>query len=146
MNYSIPGSSIIHYLLEFAQIHVHRVGDAIQSSHPLSPPSPPALNFPHHQAFHIRWPKYWSFSFNPSNEYSGLISFRIDWFDLLVIQGTLKSILLVQESKGLSSITVRKHQFFGAQLSLESSSHIHTWPPEKPQPSPQGLIATCCSA
>ena len=66
----------------------------------------------------IRWPKDWSFSFiNPSNEYSGLISFRIDWFDLLTVQGTLKSLLYT---------TVQKHQFFGAQLSLRSNSHIHT--------------------
>ena len=69
---------------------------------------------------HIRWPKYWSFSFSisSSNEYSGLISFRIDWFDLLEVQGTLKS---------LSNTTVQKHQFFGAQLSLWSNSRIHTW-------------------
>ena len=67
----------------------------------------------------IRWPKYWSFSFSigPSNEYSGLISFRIDWFDLLVVQGTLRSLLQHHSSK---------HQFFGAQLSLYSNSHIHT--------------------
>ena len=67
----------------------------------------------------IRWPKYWSFSFSisPSNEYSGLTSFRIDWFDLLAVQGTLKSLLQHNGSK---------RQFFGAQLSLWSSSHIHT--------------------
>ena len=67
----------------------------------------------------IRWPKYWSFSFSisPSNEYSGLISFRIDWLDLLAFQGSLKS---------FSNTTVQKHQFFGAQLSLESTSYIHT--------------------
>ena len=75
----------------------------------------------------IRWPKYWSFSFSisPSNEYSGLISFRIDWLDLLEVQGTLKS---------LFSITVQKHQFFSAPLSSQSNSHIHTWPLEKPKP------------
>ena len=68
--------------------------------------------------FHIRWPKYWSFSFNisPSNEHSGLISFRMDWLDLLAVQGTLKS----------SNTTVQKHQFFSAQLSSQSNSHIHT--------------------
>ena len=65
----------------------------------------------------IRWPKYWSFSITPSNEYSGLISFRIDWFDLLPVQGTLKS---------LPSTTVQKRQFSGAQPSLWSNSHIHT--------------------
>ena len=68
---------------------------------------------------HIRWPKHWSFSFciSPSNEYSGLISFRMDWLDLLPVQGTLKSLLQ----------TVQKHQFFGTQLSLCSNSHIHKW-------------------
>ena len=68
---------------------------------------------------HIRWPKYWGFSFSisPSNEYSGLTSFRIDWFDLLAVQWTLRSLL---------QHTVQKHQFFGTQLSLWSNSHIHT--------------------
>ena len=72
---------------------------------------------------HIRWPKYWSFSISPSREYSRLISFRIDWFDLLAVQRTLKSLL---------NTTVQKHQFFSAQLSLWSNSHIHTWLLEKP--------------
>ena len=88
-------------LPEFTQTYVHRVGDAIQLSHPLSSPSPPALNLSQHQgvsnesALHIRWPKYWSLSFSisPSNEYSGLFSFSIDWLDLLTVQGTLKSLL-----------------------------------------------------
>ena len=72
-------------------------------------------------AFHMRWPKNWSFSFSiiSSNEYSGLISFMIYWFDLLAIQGTLKSLL--------QDTTVQKHQFFGAQLSPQSNSHIHMW-------------------
>ena len=67
----------------------------------------------------IRWPKYWSFSFSigPSSEYSGLISCRMDWLDLLAVQGTLKSLL---------NTTVQKHQFFSTQLSLQSNSHIHT--------------------
>ena len=67
----------------------------------------------------IRWPKYWSFSFSisSSNEYSGLTSFRIDWFDLFAVQVTLKS---------FSNTTVQKHQFFGTRLSLWSNSHIHT--------------------
>ena len=84
------------YLLEFAQTHVHWVTDAIQPSHPLSLPSPLALNLSQHQVFsselapHVKCPNYWSFSLSPSNECSGLISFRIDWFDLAV-QGTLKS-------------------------------------------------------
>ena len=73
----------------------------------------------------IRWPKYWSFSFNftPSNECSGLISFRMDWLDLLAVQGTLKSLLQHHSSK---------HQFFSAQPSSQSNSHIHTWPMENP--------------
>ena len=82
-----------------SQTHVHWVSDAIQTSHPLSSPSPPALNLSQHRVFsnesvlHIRWPKYWSFSFNisPSNEHPGLISFRMDWLDLLAVQGTPNS-------------------------------------------------------
>ena len=87
----------------------------------------PSINvFSNESVLRIRWPEYWSFSFNisPSNEYSGLISFRIDWFDLLAIQRTLKSFL---------QHTVQKHQFFGAQLFLLSNSHIHTWLLEKNQ-------------
>ena len=92
--------------------------------------------FSNESALCIRWPKYWSFSFNisPCNEYS-LISFRIDWLDLLAVQGTLNSPRVQdhQESKTLfSNTTVQKHQLFGAQLSLQSNSHIHTWPLEKP--------------
>ena len=83
------------------KLNVHRVGDAIQPSHPLSSPSPPAFNLSQHQGLlnesvlHIRWPKYWSFSVNisPSNEYSGLISFRMHWLDLLAVQETVKSLL-----------------------------------------------------
>ena len=76
----------------------------------------------------MRWPKYWSFSFSisPSNEHPGLISFKMDWMDLLAIQGTL--------SRVFSNTTVKKHQFFGAQLSSQSNSHIHTWLQEEPQP------------
>ena len=95
------GSSVLHYLLEFAHTHVHRVGDAIQPS-----AAPSAFHLSHQQglnvlALHIRWPKYWSFSFSisPSNDYSGLISFRIDCFDLLAVQGTLKSLLQQHNSK-----------------------------------------------
>ena len=73
-------------------------------------------------ALHIRWPKYWSFSISPPNEYSGLISFRIDWFDLLAVKGL---------SRVFSNTTVWKHQFLGAQLSLWPNSHIHTWLLEK---------------
>ena len=94
-------------ITNFGSWHVHRVSDAIQPSHPLPSPSPPASIFPSIRVFssesvlHIRWPKYWSFSFgiSPSNEYSGLISFRMDWFDLLAVQGTLKSLLQHHSSK-----------------------------------------------
>ena len=91
MHCSIPGSSVLHCLLEFAQIHVLWVSDAV-SSHPLLSPSPLPSVFPsirvfsNESAFHIRWPKYWSltFSISPSHEYSGLISFSMDWLDLLL--------------------------------------------------------------
>ena len=84
---SMPGFPVLHHLLEFAQMYVHWIGDAIQPPHCLSPPSPPTLNLSQHRVFsselalHIGWPKYWNFSFSisPSNEYSGLISFRIHW-------------------------------------------------------------------
>ena len=88
MNRSTPDLPVHHQLPELTQTPVYRVGDAIQPSHLLSSPSPPAFNLSQYQGFfpvlRIRWPKYWSFSFSisPSNEYSGLISFRIDWFDL----------------------------------------------------------------
>ena len=104
MDCSMPGFDILHYLWKFAQTPVHWVNDAIQTSRPLSPPSPPALNLPSIRVFSnesalcIRWPKYQSFSFSisASNECSELISFRvdvlIDCFDLLAVQGTLKSV------------------------------------------------------
>ena len=98
MDCSTPGLPVHHQLLELAQTHVHRVSDAIQPSHPLLPTSPPAFNLSPASGsflmFFIRWPKNWSFSFSisPSNEYSELIFFRIDWFDLLAVQGTLKSL------------------------------------------------------
>ena len=107
MNCSTPGLPVHHQLLESTQTHVHRVGDAIQPSHPLSSPSPSAPNpsrirvFSSESTLCIRWPKYWSFSFNiiPSNEHPGLISFRMDWLDLLAVQGILKSLLLHHSSK-----------------------------------------------
>ena len=107
MDCSMPGFPVHHQLPELTQIHVHWVGDAIQPSHPLSSPSLPAFNLSQHQGLfqesvlHIRWPKYWSFSFSisPSNEYSGLISFRMDWLDLFAVQGTLKSLLQHHSSK-----------------------------------------------
>ena len=122
MGCSMPGSSVLHYLPEFAQTHVRLVSDAIQPSHPLSSPSPPALHTSQHQGlcnelvFCIKWPKYWSFSFSisPSNEYSGLISFRIDWLDLLAVQETLKSLLQHHSSKA----SILQHSaFFMVQLS-----------------------------
>ena len=99
MNCSTPVLLVHHQLLELAQTHVHRVGDAIQPSHLLSSPSPPAPNpshirvFSNESALHIRWAKYWSFTFNisPSNEHPGLISFRMDWLDLFAVQETLKT-------------------------------------------------------
>ena len=107
VNRSTPDLPVYHQLPEFTQIHVHRVGDAIQPSHPLSSPSPPAPNPSHHQGLFneltlcMRWPQYWSFSFSisPSSEYPGLISFRMDWLDLLTVQGTLKSLLQHHSSK-----------------------------------------------
>ena len=100
VNCSMPGFPTLHYLPEFAQTHVHWVSHTIQTS-PLSPPSPTVLNLSQHQCL-LEWvssthqvARDWSFSFSisPSNEYSGLISFRIDWLDLLVVHGTLKSLL-----------------------------------------------------
>ena len=124
MDCSTPGFSVLHYLLEFAQIHVHWVHDAISPSHPVLPSSPSASSlfciriFSNELDFCIRWPKCWSFSISLFNEYSGLISFRIDWFDLLAVQ---------RLSRVFSSTTIQKHQFFGAQPSLWScgilSSH-----------------------
>ena len=106
MNRSTPGLPVHHRLLEFTQTHVHGVGDAIQLSHLLLSPSPPALFlsirvFSNEPALCIRWPKNWSFSFNisPSNEHLGLISFKMYWLDLLAVQGTLKSLLQHQSSK-----------------------------------------------
>ena len=121
MGRRIPGFPVYHQLPKLAQTHVHRVGDAIQPSYPLLSPSP-AFNFSHIMVFssesilHIRWPKYWriSFSISPSSEYSGLVSFGIDWFDLLAVQGTLKSLLQKNSSK--ASI-LQCSAFFIVQLS-----------------------------
>ena len=122
VNSSTPGLPVHHQLLEFTQTQVHWVGDAIQPSHPLSSPSPPALNLSQHQDL-FKWvhcshqvAKYWSFSFNisPSNEHPGLISFRMDWLDHLAVQGALKSLLQHHSSK--ASIFQRS-AFFTVQLS-----------------------------
>ena len=124
MNCSTPGLPVHHQLPEFTQTHVHRVTDAIQPSHPLSSPSP-APNPSQHQSLSnestlcMRWPKYWSFSFSiiPSKEIPELSSFRMDWLDLLSVQGL---------SGVFSNTAVQKHQFFGTQPSSQSNSHIHT--------------------
>ena len=121
MNCCTPGLPIHHQLPEFTQTHVHLVSDAIQPSHPLLSSSPPAPNPSQHQGLFqwvlcMRWPKYWSFSFSiiPSKEIPGLISFRMDWLDLLAVQGTLKSLLQHHSSK--ASI-LRCSAFFTVQLS-----------------------------
>ena len=97
MNLSTPGLPVHHQLPELTQTHVHWVSDAIQPSYPLSSPSLPAYE----SVLHIRWPKYWSFSFSisPSNKCSGLISFNMDWLDLPAVQGTLESLLQHHSSK-----------------------------------------------
>ena len=120
MNRSMTGLPV-HHQLPFTQTHVHQVSDAIQPSHPLSSPSP-VPNPSQHQSLsnestlRMRWPKFWSFSFSisPSNEHPGLISFRMDWLDLLAVQGTLKSLLQHHSSK--ASI-LRLSAFFTVQLS-----------------------------
>ena len=122
MDCSTPGLPVHHQLLEFTQTHVHRVGDAVQPSHPLSPLLIPLSIFStigvfsNESALHIRWPKYWSFIFNtsPSNEYPRLMSFRMDWLDLLAVQGTLKSLLQYHSSKAL---ILQCSAFFIIQLS-----------------------------
>ena len=127
MNLSMPGLPVHHQLPEFTQTHVHRVGDAIQPSHPLWSPFLPTPNPSQHQSL-LSQLFTWGgqstgvsalASFLPKN------SFRIDWLDLLAVQRTLKSLLQHHSSK---------HEFFGAQPSSQSNSHIHTWPQEKPEP------------
>ena len=122
MNRSTLGLPLHHQLLESTQTHAHRVSDDIQPSYILSSPSPPALNPFQHPGFSsestlcIGWPKYWSFSFNisPSSEHPGLVSFRVDWLDLLAVQGTLKSLLQHHSSKAL---ILWCSAFFTVQLS-----------------------------
>ena len=121
----MPSFPVHHQLLKLAQTHVHWVSDAISSSHPLWPlllltsVFPSIRVFSIESVFHIRWPKYWSlslsFSISPSKEYSGLISFRIDWFDLLSVQGTLKSLLQHHSSK---ASTLQLSAFFMVQRLL----------------------------
>ena len=122
MDCSTPSLPVHHQLLELTQTHVRRVSDAIQPSYPLSSPSPPAPNPSQHQSLPnestlcMRWPKYWSFSFSiiPSKEIPGLISLRMDWLDLLAVQGTLKSLLQHHSSK--ASI-LQRSAFFTVQHS-----------------------------
>ena len=133
MGRSTPGFPVHHQLPEFTQTHVHLVSDDIQPSHPLSSPFPscpqsfPASGLSQHQVFSnesalcIRWPKYWSFSFNisPSNEHSGLISFRMDWLDLLAVQGTLKSLL---QHHSLKASILQYSAFFMVQLQSQKTN------------------------
>ena len=122
MNHSTPGLPVHHKLPEFTQTHIHQVGDAIQPSHPLSallllPPIPPSIRvFSNESTLHMRCPKYWSFSFSisPSMEHPGLISFRMDWLDILAVQGTLKSLLQHYSTK---ASVLRHSAFFTVQLS-----------------------------
>ena len=122
MNHSTPGLPVHHQLLESTQTHIHWISDAIQTSHPLSSPFLSPSIFPSIRVFSnestlwIRWPKYWSFSFNisPSSEHPGLIFFRMDWLDLLAVQGTLKSLLQHHSTK--ASI-LQCSAFFIVQLS-----------------------------
>ena len=122
MDCSTPDLPVYHQLPELTQTHVHWVGDAIQPSHPLLSPSPLPSNFPSIRVFsnesvlRIRWPEYWSFSFSisPSNKYSGPISFRMDWLDLLAVQGTLKSLL--QAPQFISVYSSALNLLYGSNL------------------------------
>ena len=118
MDYSTPGFPVRHQLLELAQPHVHWIGDAIQPSHPLSSPSPSALNLSHHQG-HFQW-----------------VLFLTSGGQSIGASASASDLQISLQSHGLSRIfsntTVQKHQFFGTQLSLCSKSHIHTWLLEKP--------------
>ena len=122
MNHSSLGLPVHHQLPEFTQSHVHQVSDEIQPSHPLLSlllllPIPPSIRvFSNESTLRMRWPKYWSFSFSisPSKEHRGLISFKMDWLDLLAVQGTLKSLLQHHSSK--ASI-LQCSAFFTVQLS-----------------------------
>ena len=127
MNRSTPGLPVHHHLPEFTQTHVQSIESVMPSSHLilgspllLLPPIPPSIRvFPSESPLLMRWPKYWSFSFNiiPYKEIPGLISFRMDWLDLLAVQGTLKSLLQHHSSKAL---------ILWCSAFFRSNSHIHT--------------------
>ena len=142
MNHSTPGSLSItnsRSLLKRISIELVMPSSHLILCHPLllPPPVPPSISvFSSESTLRMRWPKYWSFSFNisPSNEHPGLISFRMDWLDLLALRGTPKSLLQHHSSKAsiLRRKKKKKKKFFSAQLSSQSNSHIHTLPLEKP--------------
>ena len=125
MNRSTPGLPVHHQLLEFTQTHVHRVGDAIQPSHPLSSPSPPASN---ESTLRMRWPKYWSFSFSisPSNKYSGFISFGIDRFDLLTVSVQF-SCSVVSDSLGPHKLQDTRPPYPSPILGVHPNSCPSSW-------------------
>ena len=137
MDCSTLGFPVLHYLPEFAQTQVHWVGDAIQPSQPLSPSSPPALDlsqpsgFSNVSALCIRWPNYWNFSFSisPSKEYSGLISFRIDWLDLHAVQGTVKNLLQHHDLKAsiLRHLVSLRYKFHISTLVMEKTQQWLYW-------------------
>ena len=112
MDCSLPGFPVHHQLLELVQTHVHRVSDIILPSYPLLSPSPPPSTFPSINVFssesvlHIRCPKYWSFYISPSNEYSGLISSRIDWLDLVAVQGDSQESSPTPQFKSINSLVL----------------------------------------
>ena len=120
MDCSTPGLSVPCHLPKFAQVHVHCICDAVQPSHPLTPSSPSVCNLSQHQglskvsAAHTRGPKYWCFSISPSSEYSGLISLKIDWFDLHAVQGSLRSL---PQNHSLKASILWHSAFFRVQLS-----------------------------
>ena len=137
MNHSTPGLPVYHQFPEFIQTHVHQVSDAIQPAIlcrplPLLLPIPPSIRvFSNESTLLMRWPKYWSFSFSiiPSKEHPGLIFFRMDWLDLLAVQGTLKTLLQHHSSK--ASI-LRCLAFFTVQLSypyMTTSTNTRKWAP-----------------
>ena len=143
MDYSTPGLPVLHHLPEFTQVHVHCIGDAIQPSHLLKPSSPSAIDLSQDQGLlqwvvvQIRWPKYWCFTFSisPFSDYSGLISLKIDWFDLLAVQGTFRSVL--QHHSWKTSI-LGHSAFFVVQKMLCTGQQI-TCCPETSTLAPQML-------